>query len=144
MESVVGPIVEGGVPNMPSREEGGGGAQDGRRPPGALEAEAMAALWAAGAPMTARQVHEELGEGLAYKTVLTVLGRLHAKGLLDREPVGRAHAYCPRRGPAQTAAQQMNEALSRGPSRTEVLHRFVETLEPDEQAALRELLGPGE
>ncbi|MFD8705399.1 LUD domain-containing protein [Kitasatospora sp. NPDC059648] len=29
---------------------------------------------------------EALGDpGLAYKTVLTVLGRLHAKGLLDRE-----------------------------------------------------------
>ncbi|MDF3291566.1 BlaI/MecI/CopY family transcriptional regulator [Streptomyces silvisoli] len=129
---------------MSSRGEGAGAAQGGRRPAGALEAEVMAALWASGAPMTARQVQEALGEGLAYKTVLTVLGRLHVKGLLDREPVGRAHAYCPRRGPAQTAAQQMNEALSRGPSRTEVLHHFVENLDPDEQAALRELLGPGE
>jgi len=70
----------------------------------------MAALWAADGPVTAAGVHQTLGGDLAYKTVLTVLGRLHAKGLLDREQAGRAHAYTPRRGLAEEAAEQMNAA----------------------------------
>ncbi|MFC8513899.1 BlaI/MecI/CopY family transcriptional regulator [Streptomyces sp. NPDC057257] len=111
-----------------------------RRPAGALEAEVMAALWAGDGPMTAAEVHQQLGAGLAYKTVLTVLGRLHAKGLVDREPAGRAHAYAPRRGAAELAAEQMNAALRGGPQRTEVLQHFVDTLDADEQAALRALL----
>jgi predicted transcriptional regulator len=113
-----------------------------RRPAGALEAEVMAALWAGDGPLTAAQVHAVLGDGLAYKTVLTVLGRLHAKGLVDREQAGRAHSYSPRRGPAEVAAEQMNAALRRGPQGPEVLQRFVDTLDPGEQAALRALLDP--
>ena len=70
----------------------------------------MAALWAADGPVTAAGVHQTLGGDLADKTVLTVLGRLHAKGLLDREQAGRADAYTPRRGLAEEAAEQMNAA----------------------------------
>ncbi|MDF3291601.1 BlaI/MecI/CopY family transcriptional regulator [Streptomyces silvisoli] len=111
-----------------------------RRPAGALETEVMAALWANQEPMTARQVHQALGRGLAYKTVLTVLGRLHAKELLEREQVGRAHAYRPRQAPPQDAAHQMTTALSRGSDRAAVLEHFVETLDPADEAALRALL----
>lgn len=126
---------------MPSPRDGADAAEGGtRRPAGALEAEVMAALWAGDGPMTAAEVHQQLGEGLAYKTVLTVLGRLHAKGLVDREPVGRAHAYMPSRGAAELAAEEMNAALRRTGRRTEVLQRFVDTLDADDQAALRALL----
>lgn len=129
---------------MPPADDDTYGAQGARRPAGALEAEVMAALWATDEPMTAARVQQALGGRLAYKTVLTVLGRLYTKGLLDREQVGRAHAYAPRRGPAQTAAEQMRAALRRGPWRVEVLQHFVRALSPEEQAELRALLGPDE
>ncbi|MET8954527.1 BlaI/MecI/CopY family transcriptional regulator [Streptomyces sp. NPDC004393] len=123
---------------MPSPRDG---AETGtRRPAGALEAEVMAALWAADGPLTAAEVHQQLSDGLAYKTVLTVLGRLHTKGLVDRESVGRAHAYTPSRAAAELAAQEMNAALRRTGHRAEVLQHFVDTLDVDEQAALRALL----
>ncbi|WP_327432929.1 BlaI/MecI/CopY family transcriptional regulator [Streptomyces sp. NBC_01236] len=126
---------------MSSPQDDAGAAESGtRRPAGALEAEVMAALWGGDGPMTAADVHRQLGDGLAYKTVLTVLGRLHAKGLVDREPAGRAHAYTPKRGPAELAAEQMNAALRRTGLRTEALQHFVDTLDADEQAALRALL----
>jgi predicted transcriptional regulator len=126
---------------MPSPQDQAGAAEaGGRRPAGALEAEVMAALWAGDGAMTAADVHRQLAGDLAYKTVLTVLGRLHAKELVDREPAGRAHAYTPRRGPAEMAAEQMNAALRRTGLRTEALQHFVDALDEDEQAALRALL----
>ncbi len=116
-------------------------ARDQRRESGALEAEVMAVLWADGTPMTAGQVHTALGDStLVYKTVLTVLGRLYTKGLLERERAGRAHAYVPRRGPADEVASEMNQALVRGADRRAVLQRFVDGLDPDDERALRDLL----
>lgn len=105
----------------------------------------MAALWADG-PMTAGQVHAVLGsdalasDALAYKTVLTVLTRLHDKGLLEREKTGRAHQYRARRGPAETVAERMAAALAGGANHPDVLQRFIGTLEPDDAATLRALL----
>src|SRR5690348_7314161 len=68
-----------------------------RRPSGSLEAEVLAVLRAAGTPLTPGQVRErldarQLGE-LAYSTVVTIMSRLHAKGLLARERAGRGFAY---------------------------------------------------
>ncbi|MGH2532832.1 MAG: BlaI/MecI/CopY family transcriptional regulator [Thermomicrobiales bacterium] len=37
----------------------------------------------------------EAGRPLAYTTVMTVMSRLTSKGLLTREPAGKAHAYRP-------------------------------------------------
>ncbi|MER6737630.1 BlaI/MecI/CopY family transcriptional regulator [Streptomyces puniciscabiei] len=126
---------------MSSPRDGAEAAEGGaRRPAGALEAEVMAALWAADGPMTAAEVHQQLGDGLVYKTVLTVLGRLRAKGLVEREPVGRAYAYTPSRAAAELAAEEMNAALRRTGHRAEVLQHFVGALDADEQAALRALL----
>ncbi|MGW2649833.1 BlaI/MecI/CopY family transcriptional regulator [Streptomyces sp. NPDC001393] len=115
-----------------------------RRASGALEAEIMAVLWGSGRPMTAAAVQAALAPGLAYKTVLTVLGRLHAKGMLERQRAGRAHAYLPRREAAEASAEQMKTALDRGHDRTAVLQRFIEALDPADEAALRALLGPGD
>ncbi|MCX4425893.1 BlaI/MecI/CopY family transcriptional regulator [Streptomyces mirabilis] len=125
---------------MASLQDGTQTEASARRPAGALEAEVMAALWASDGAMTAAAVHQAVGGDLAYKTVLTVLGRLHAKGLVDRESAGRAHAYTPRQAAAEAAAEQMNAALRRGPQPAEVLQRFVDTLDADEHAALRALL----
>ncbi|MER5637975.1 BlaI/MecI/CopY family transcriptional regulator [Kitasatospora sp. NPDC002227] len=118
-----------------------GSAPEQRRESGALEAEVMAALWSEAGWLTVGQMHQALGdESLAYKTVLTVLGRLHAKGLVERERSGRGHAYRPRRGPAEAVAAEMNQALTRGADRRAVLQRFVDGLDPDDEQALRALL----
>lgn len=61
---------------------------------GPLETEVMELLWTRGSA-TVRDVVDALAEarGLAYTTVMTVLVRLHAKGLLARERVGRIYVY---------------------------------------------------
>ncbi|HZP95014.1 MAG TPA: BlaI/MecI/CopY family transcriptional regulator [Candidatus Limnocylindria bacterium] len=61
---------------------------------GPLESAVMARLWKRG-PATVRDVVEELGRtrDLAYTTVMTVMVRLHAKGLLARERNGKTYVY---------------------------------------------------
>ena len=71
------------------------GAAGPRRGAGELEAAALAALQAAGTALTPGQVRERLGGRLAYTTVVTILSRLHAKGVLSRVRTGRAYAYAP-------------------------------------------------
>jgi len=43
--------------------------------------------------MTPAQVLSHLGDGLAYTTVMTALGRLHHKYALACQPCGRGYAY---------------------------------------------------
>lgn len=68
---------------------------------GTLEYAAMRALWN-GAPASVKTVLDRVNDGrpsdeqLAYTTVMTVLGRLHEKGLLDRVKAGRGYDYTPR------------------------------------------------
>jgi predicted transcriptional regulator len=100
----------------------------------------LAALWAAGRPLTAGDVVEALGGDLAYNTVLTILTRLHAKGAVHREQAGRAHAYTPVLDEAGLAAHRMRAMLDRGGDRAAVLSRFVGTLTADDEATLARLL----
>jgi predicted transcriptional regulator len=64
---------------------------------GPLEAEVMDAVWAAGEPVSVREVmgrlNESRAEPLAYTTVMTVMNRLAEKGALVRSPVGRSYVY---------------------------------------------------
>ena len=66
-----------------------------RRAAGQLEAAALGVLQAAGSPLTPARVRDELGDDLAYTTVVTILSRLHAKGVLTRQRSGRAYSYAP-------------------------------------------------
>ncbi len=60
-------------------------------------------------------MRERLGGGLAYTTVVTILSRLHAKGVLDRERAGRAYRYAPVADQAGLAALRMaRDAGGRG------------------------------
>jgi predicted transcriptional regulator len=63
-------------------------------PGGELEYAVLAALWKLGRA-SAREIHEQVGEpnGLVYTTTAKVLDRLHAKKLVEREPVGKAFLY---------------------------------------------------
>ena len=112
-----------------------------RRGAGELEAEVLAALWAAGDPLTPAQLHAGLGSDLAYNTVHTILTRLCEKGIVRRTPVHGRPAYRPVLGAAEWSASQMRAVLDRGEDRHAILHRFVTSLSPDDERALREVLG---
>ena len=55
----------------------------------------MHALWGASEQLSVQSIVDSLGAGHNYKTAMTVLNRLVAKGLLERELDGRAYRYRP-------------------------------------------------
>lgn len=114
-----------------------------RRPSGALEAEILGVLWDADDPLTATQVLSQLPGQLAYTTVMTILTRLHVKGIVSRQAVGRSYAYRPVEGRAEMAAQRMAEVLERTGEQVDVLSRFVARLGPSELDALRAAVRSG-
>ncbi|MET7703295.1 MULTISPECIES: BlaI/MecI/CopY family transcriptional regulator [unclassified Streptomyces] len=114
--------------------------KDERRPSGELEAAVMAALWAAGTPLTPGHVQLELASGLARTTVTTILSRLHEKGIVGRERQGRGYAYFPVQDAAGLTARRMHSELDRDTDRETVLARFVAQLSPDDEQLLRQLL----
>jgi predicted transcriptional regulator len=76
---------------------------------GPLEAAVMERLWKRGRA-TVREVVEDLGRSraLAYTTVMTIMTRLHAKGLLARDRDGKTYVYRP-----AFTREQHRERLSR-------------------------------
>lgn len=63
---------------------------------GELEADIMQAVWDRGeTEVTVREIHEtlEASRKIAYTTVMTVMGNLARKGLLQAEKSGKAHLY---------------------------------------------------
>jgi len=111
-----------------------------KRPAGALEAEILAALWAADRPLTPAEVNEQVGGDLAYTTAMTALTRLYEKGAVKRQKVGRAFAYTPLLDEPGIAAARMRELLESGDDREAVLARFVGSLSEEEEELLTELL----
>lgn len=89
---------------------------------GSLEYAVMQALWT-GAPASVKTVLARINDArsrdgqLAYTTVMTVLGRLHEKGLLDRIKAGRGYDYTPRFDEAQLVEhlgrQEVSDLLDR-------------------------------
>ncbi len=114
-----------------------------RRPRGALEAAVLEQLWAKPAGLTSRQVLERLDGDLAYTTVMTILNRLWAKGLLTRERHGRACRYSPLLSESELVALRMAEALQVAHDRRASLSRFVEDLSDADEIVLRDLLDRG-
>jgi predicted transcriptional regulator len=126
------------------RERPEGDRAKARRGHGALEAEVLATLWAARTPLTAGAVQRELGGTLAYSTVVTILSRLHAKGVLARQPRGRAFAYSPVADEPGLAARRMRQVLDAEADRGRVLARFVSDLSDSDEQLLRALLSEAE
>lgn len=113
-----------------------------RRPPGMLEDEVLAVLWALGRPATSAEVQLELGNRLAYTTVMSTLTRLHRKDLVTRRPTERGgYAYAPTMDEADHTARAMTELLGRRRDRAGALTRFVSSLPPEDEALLQRLLG---
>ena len=123
---------------------GPGTGRPGRRMAGELEAEVLATLWAASRPLAPAEVHAELGAGVAYTTVTTILHRLHHKGLVDRCRSGRGYAYAPAADEATRTAQAMHALLRRGHDRAAVLARFLNDLSPADEQVLQDLLRQAE
>lgn len=111
-----------------------------RRADGALERDILAELWSAGDPLTPADVRDRLGQGLAYTTVATVLGRLHDKGLVERTTQGRGFAYRSAVSEAELAARRITELVSTAADRGAVLSGFVHHLSRRDAATLRALL----
>ncbi|MGW4567821.1 BlaI/MecI/CopY family transcriptional regulator [Streptomyces sp. NPDC004561] len=116
------------------------GEASGRRARGELENGVLAVLWAADRPLTARHVLARLPGELACTTVLTILSRLHDKGMLVRHREGRGYVYAAARDQASDTAARMRTLLDRGPDREAVLSRFVSDLSTQDERLLQRLL----
>jgi BlaI family transcriptional regulator, penicillinase repressor len=84
---------------------------------GPLETAVMETLWSHGG-LSPRQAHDHVGKprNLAYTTILTILQRLQAKGLVQRHEHGRTHRYealISRAAFDEQQAQQLAESLVR-------------------------------
>lgn len=101
---------------------------------GGLEEAVMLVLWRSAEPLSVRGVMQRLRRrpALAYTTVLTVLRRLHAKGLLARSKEGKAYVYAPavsrERWMGLRAARELLGSDRGAPSRA-VLMAFLESAE---------------
>lgn len=121
---------------------------------GPLEYATMRALWS-DSPVGVAHVLAELNadkpgdEQLAYTTVMTVLGRLHDKGLVGRERRGRGYAYSPYFGEGALVEHLSRRAVD------QVLQRYgdvalaqfaaaVEGADEDLVRRLRDAAGPSD
>ena len=111
-----------------------------RRAMGALERTVLACLWRADGPLTPGEVVEGIDDPPAYTTIMTILTRLWQKGLVDREPRGRAFAYRPLISESELAAQRMRATLEATSDRNGALSHFVDALSKREERALRKIL----
>jgi predicted transcriptional regulator len=111
-----------------------------KRADGALEHDIMAVLWAAAEPMLPAEIKAHLPNELAYTSVATVLGRLQAKGLVERRLAGRAFGYWATVNESALAARRINEVLSGTSDRRAALVGFVGSLSKRDAKALLALL----
>jgi predicted transcriptional regulator len=123
------------------RAIGSADAAGGRRAAGELETAVLAMLQAAGRPLSPGEVRDQLDDGLAYTTVVTILSRLHAKGVLNRHKAGRAYLYAPVADEPGLAARRMARLLDAEADREAVLARFVSGLSGSDEELLRRMLG---
>lgn len=127
---------------MSTHDDGADGGS--RRAAGELENAVLGVLHSAGAPLSPGTVRERLGGDLAYTTVVTILSRLHAKGVLERARAGRAYLYAPVADEPGLAARRMATVLAAEPDREAVLARFVSGLSESDEQMLRRMLGAEE
>ncbi|MFI6357560.1 BlaI/MecI/CopY family transcriptional regulator [Streptomyces sp. NPDC050743] len=112
-----------------------------KQPNGARESQILGLLQRADAALTPGEVTELLSGELTYSSVVTILTRMHTKGLLTRSARGRAYAYAPVTDDAGFAARRMRTVLEERPDREAVLARFADELSDTDADLLRQLLG---
>lgn len=97
---------------------------------GRLEADVMELFWSREEPLRVDDVLCALrGPRRAYTTVMTILTRLVAKGLVRRERLGRSFVYRPAGTREELAAQSLRDILTGTDDPQAVLARFVAALE---------------
>ena len=107
---------------------------------GDLERALMERLWAAGCPLAATTLRDQLADrGVALTTVHTVLTRLEHKGFVAHDDA-RPRRFAARASREEHAAELMHEVLGQAADRQAVLARFVGSVSEDEARLLRELL----
>jgi BlaI family transcriptional regulator, penicillinase repressor len=87
---------------------------------GALEKEIMDVLWATD-EATVSEVNCRLAGERAHTTVMTVLDRLYAKGLVRRVKRGRAWVYRPDVKPEEIVGHRLGDLLQEGDSVSDAL-----------------------
>ena len=103
---------------------------------GDLESEILDVLWSARTWLSGREVLERLGgETRAYTTVMTVLGRLVEKNLVERVEGGKGHVYRAAGDPDELTAQAIRSLLSATAHPRAALAHFVEDLDDPELMA---------
>ena len=109
---------------------------------GDLEAVIMDRVWAHGAPVTVRELFDELQRErpIAYTTVMSTMDNLHRKGWLARERDGKAYRYTAVASRAEYSARLMREALAGSGDTEAVFTHFVAQMDGTEAAALRAAL----
>jgi predicted transcriptional regulator len=109
---------------------------------GELESTIMDLMWARRKPASVREVLEDLRRErtIAYTTVMTVMDNLYKKGLLKRQPVGRAYVYEATASKEAYTAELMRKALADSGNQAATLVHFLERLTPEEAAALEAAL----
>lgn len=109
---------------------------------GELESRIMDCMWSARKPASVRDVLEDLRREreIAYTTVMTVMDKLHTKGLLRRKPVGRAYVYEAVASKESYTADLMRSSLAGSGNQAATLVHFLERLTPEEASALEAAL----
>ncbi|MFI6498997.1 BlaI/MecI/CopY family transcriptional regulator [Nonomuraea typhae] len=109
---------------------------------GELESTIMDRMWSYHKPASVRDVLEDLRKDreIAYTTVMTVMDKLHTKGLLKRKPVGRAYVYEPVASKEAYTAELMRDSLAASGNQAATLVHFLERLTPEEASALEAAL----
>lgn len=109
-----------------------------------LEADIMEVVWSKGwREFAVADVQRELERkrDIAYTTVMTTVGRLHEKGLLDRVRDGRRYVYRPRMtrdGFAESMARELLGSLS-GLGHQQALSLLVDQVADSDADELRKL-----
>lgn len=109
---------------------------------GSLESAVLECLWRRGEPSTVRDVAQELNvtRPLAYTTVMTVMDRLHRKGVLRREKAGHIWHYSTVHTPGEHAAAVIREVLDGAQDRRAALAILVAGLDDATRRELRAVL----
>jgi predicted transcriptional regulator len=109
---------------------------------GELEFAIMDYVWKQDRPITVPEVHEHLlkKRHLAYTSTMTVMSRLHEKGLLGRSEDRRPYTYWAALSREDYSAELMVGVLAELGNRKAALARFVERMGRRDAETLRQLV----
>lgn len=109
---------------------------------GPLEAEVMEIVWDR-EEVVVRDVHQILAQkrGIAYTTVMTTMGRLTDKGLLDRREDQPAHRYFPKITREQYERSTVKSVMDWlvGHFRDPAVAYFIDRVEEEDEAVIQSL-----